>query len=179
MRSIPMPSIGVVMALGAALALAGCASGRSRAPRPQGPAFHPAVEMLAPYDFNHDGQITRGEMEKGLKADFDRADTNHDGRLDEDEVRAVNQRRLARDASTASPLVDWNHDGYVDFDEFANAPRSLFDQLDTDGNGVLSAAELKAARAGSAQPRNPAAGEQRRGRRNGGSGGDSPDGDGD
>ena len=76
------------------------------------------------YDANHDGTLTRAELEAGLKADFDAADTNHDGRLDIDEVRAVNQARWSADSSAASPLVDWNHDGYVDFNEFAAAPRA-------------------------------------------------------
>ena len=70
-------------------------------------------------------------MEAGLKADFAAADTNHDGVLELDEVRAVNDKRWSEDASASSPLVDWNHDGVVDFDEFAATARSLFDQMDT------------------------------------------------
>ena len=158
----------------AALALAGCASGPHRHKPP--PQWHPAVNMLLHDDFNHDGTITRGEMEKGLHEDFARDDTNHDGRLDEDEVRAVNQRRWAKDASTTSPLVDWNHDGYVDFQEFAAAPRSLFDELDSNSNGALSPAELKAARA-TPQPPRPHHARPRRGGRGGD--GRRPGGDGD
>jgi Ca2+-binding EF-hand superfamily protein len=125
------------------LALAGCASSRHRhRGEDHRPRWHPPVNMLLRYDFNHDGSITRSEMEQGLLADFDAADTNHDGRLEPGEVRAVNEMRWRRDASTTSPLVDWNHDGVVDFDEFAATPRSLFDQLDTDGNGILSPKEL-------------------------------------
>lgn len=141
MRSI-VGIAGLCVALALALALAGCGTDRHRRDE-RLVRWHPPVEMLLRYDFNHDGSITRSEMEQGLLADFTAADTNHDGRLDPDEVRAVNQMRWSRDASTTSPLVDWNHDGYVDFDEFAAAPRSLFDQLDTDGNGILSPAELK------------------------------------
>jgi Ca2+-binding EF-hand superfamily protein len=164
----------ILMSACVALALAGCASGRHRhKPRPQ---WHPAVNMLLADDANHDGTITRAEMEKGLHRDFARDDTDHDGRLNEDEVRTVNQRRWAKDASTTSPLVDWNHDGYVDFDEFAAAPRSLFAEIDRDGNGVLSPAELKAARAGS-RPEAPHHARPRGRRR--GEGGRRPGGDGD
>ena len=104
--------------------------------------FHPPVDILLAYDANHDGSVTRAEMEAGLRADFARVDTNHDGVLEKDEVRAVNESRWNADASTASPLVDWNHDGVVDFDEFAATARSLFVQLDTDGDGVLTPSEL-------------------------------------
>jgi len=104
--------------------------------------FHPPVDILRAYDANHDGSVTRAEMEAGLRADFAKADTNHDGALDKDEVRAVNAARWNSDASTASPLVDWNHDGVVDFDEFAATARSLFMQLDTNGDGVLSPDEI-------------------------------------
>ncbi len=86
--------------------------------------FHPAVELLERYDADHDGIVTRAEMEAGLKAEFAAADKNHDGRLDEDETRAVNEARWGEGLSTTSTLVDWNHDGYVDFQEFANTARS-------------------------------------------------------
>jgi len=160
----------------AALALAGCASGGPRRPGP--PQWHPPVDMLLQYDANHDGMVTRAEMERGVHAAFTRADTNHDGHLDEDEVRAVNQQRWKEDASTASPLVDWNHDGDVDFNEFAATPRSLFAQLDADSDGTLSPVELKAGRAGPPTPK-----QEREHRPPGepGSGppGDDGDGDGD
>src|SRR5882762_4171912 len=114
-----------------ALALAGCAdNGPPPEPRDKPAPFHPPIEILLRYDANHDGILTRAEMEAGLKADFATADTDHDGRLDEDETRAVNEKRWSENASTTSTLVDWNQDGYVDFNEFAGTARSLFAELD-------------------------------------------------
>lgn len=153
----------------AAFALSGCGLfGHSGPHRPREAEWHPPVGMLLRYDFNHDGSITRAEMEKGLREDFAKADTDHDGVLSEDEVRAVNEKRWADDASAASPLVDWDHDGIIDFDEFAAAPRSLFAQMDANGDGVLSPQELHPAPA--AEPRRPPQTDPRR--RGGGEDGD-------
>ena len=124
-----------------ALALAGCGGDKPHPPNPD-LSWHPQAAMLSQYDANHDGIVTRGEMEAGLKHDFAAADANRDGKLDPDEARVVNEQRLSLDQSTASPLVDWNQDGFIDFQEFATTPRSLFDQLDTNGDGKLTPDEL-------------------------------------
>jgi hypothetical protein len=137
--------------LGLALVLAGCAGG-DRPPREppedKGKPFHPPIEILERYDADHDGTITRAEMEAGLKADFDAADTNHDGRLDADETRAVNEQRWSENASTTSTVVDWNQDGFVEFHEFAGTARSLFAELDADGDGKLTPKEIAPHRPG-------------------------------
>jgi hypothetical protein len=128
----------------AVLALAGCSMFGSNPPphRKQEAPYHPATDILLAYDANHDGTITRAELEAGLRADFAKADYKHLGKLDEEEARAVNQQRLATDQSTASPLVDWNHDGFIDFAEFAANARSLFDQMDRNGDGKLTPEEI-------------------------------------
>ncbi len=126
--------------------LAGCASQR---PGPEGSPgghseeeWHAPVQMLLRYADN-DGKVTRAAMEAGLRKDFDAADTNHNGVLEPDEMRAVNEKRWSEDQAAVSPLIDWNHKGYVDFDDYATTARSLFDQLDTNGDGVLTPTELK------------------------------------
>ncbi len=136
-------------AIAAIALLAACSSPRhGRGDGPDGSGgrheeeWHPPVGMLLRY-VDKDGKVTRAEMEAGLRKDFAAADTNHDGMLEPDEARAVNEARLSEDQSAASPLVDWNHDGVVDFDEFATTARSLFDELDTNGDGVLTPQELK------------------------------------
>ncbi len=170
--------IPLTLGLGAVLLLSGCASGSDR-PESQASAFRPAIKALMRFDANHDGILTRGEVEAGLRAQFARDDTNHDGRLDENEVRAVNESRWAKEGATASPLVDWNHDGYVDFAEFAAGPMSLFDQLDVNNDGVLSREELKPPRARPERPGGEQSGRHRRGGEGRGQGGGEGGGDGD
>ena len=167
------------LAVLALVLLAGCASHR---PPPEGgpgghreEEWHPPVQMLLGYA-DKDGKVTRAAMEAGLKADFAAADTNHDGVLDLDEVRAVNQKRWSEDQAAASPLVDWNHDGVVDYDEFAATARSLFDQLDTNGDGVLTPAELKPKGSGPGQGEKGGSEQRGHGGPGGGPGGGGPGG---
>jgi Ca2+-binding EF-hand superfamily protein len=129
----------VLLMLG--LALAGCASDHPRR-HAHVETFHPPIEILQKYDANRDGILTRAELEAGIKADFAAADTNHDGRLDQDETRAENQRRWSEGLSTTSTVVDWNQDGTVDFNEFAGTARSLFAQLDRKNKGQIDLKKL-------------------------------------
>jgi hypothetical protein len=102
-----------------------------------------SAALLLRYDANHDSIVTREEVEAGLKADFAAADTNGDGCLEPEEVRAENQRRLAKDGAEASPLIDWNLDGCVDEREFGNTVRSYFTLLDKTKNGRITQNELR------------------------------------
>jgi Ca2+-binding EF-hand superfamily protein len=125
----------------ATLVVAGCAG--NRPPWREEQQYRPTRGILEAYDSNHDGTITRAEMEQGLRADFAKADAKHAGCLDADQARAVNQQRWEKDQSTYSPLVDFKGTGCIDFGEFAAAPRSLFDQMDADGDGKVTPNELQ------------------------------------
>jgi Ca2+-binding EF-hand superfamily protein len=120
----------------------GCAGPRHQAAQE---VWHPPSEMLEKYA-DKNGVVTRAAMEAGLRVDFAAADENHDGCLDASEARAVNAERWKENQSTASPLIDFHHNGCIDFDEFAATPRSLFDQLDKNGDGKLTPKELHAGR---------------------------------
>ena len=124
------------------LCLASCASHEPKHPHDVELPKHLPTAMLILYAAP-DGSLTRAQMEAGLRRDFDKFDANHNGCLDETEIRAINQDLWKQDASTASPLIDFKHNGCVDFDEFAATPRSLFEQLDRDGTGKLTAQQLK------------------------------------
>lgn len=149
----------------AALAIfaAGCSSTPNQPRRHQEAPWHPAVAIVEKYA-DKNGVVTRAAMEAGLKADFDLIDVHHAGCLDEDEVRAENQRRWQLDASTYSPLIDFKHTGCVDFQEYAETARSLFDQLDRNGDGKLMPNELHPGAANPATaPSAPAGGHHRGG----------------
>jgi Ca2+-binding EF-hand superfamily protein len=136
--------------LAAGLLLAGCGGGQRQPPPWMRPAeklrdenYHGGpVSMLTRYDANHDGVLTRDELIAGLKAEFAAHDVKHDGCLKDDQVDDINQSRVDADQSTATPLVDWNQDGCIDYTEFSAAPYSLFDQLDRNRDGKLTAQEM-------------------------------------
>jgi len=131
------------------LAVAGCGTTAPHSARWHangGPArdenWHSPNAALMKYDASHDGVLTRAELLAGLKEEFSAYDTDHNNCLGVDEVRAINQARVKQDASQATPLVDWNQDGCIDFHEYSGATISLFDSLDTDGDGQLTAKEI-------------------------------------
>ncbi len=102
-----------------------------------------SAQILARYDTNHDGVVTREEMDTGCKADFDAADTKHDGKLNAAEIAAENQLRLRRDGGQAAPVRDWNGDGYVDLSEFCNAAHAYFTTLDTKNTGAVKISQMR------------------------------------
>ncbi len=123
------------------------------------------------------GTLTKAELIAGLKADFDRLDTNHNGCLTADQAAAINgrahrRRSVHRHAAcrTGTRMVAST------CANFPPAAYSLFDQLDKNGDGKISPQEFdptKKPGAGAA-PAQPQA--QTRGRR--GNGGAPPGGSG-
>jgi hypothetical protein len=147
-----MSVVAKIMIVGVAAAcLAACSSGRSR---PQVDLMDRSrdIFLLLRYDTNNDRQISKDEMEAGLKADYAKADANSDGKLTSDEVQAENQRRWNAEGPQSSPLMDWNQDGNVSMAEFGNAVHSLFATVDKDTDNVVTVAELQAPRGDRPKP---------------------------
>ncbi len=133
-------------ALSAAVLVAACAGDPPRTQPGLVDRTHPGVrspgESLLRFDANKDGSVTTAEFNAGLRAEFAAADTNRDGVLDLAEMRAVNAARLKDEGSMATPLIDWNQDGHIDLQEFSAAPKSLFTQIDLNGDGTLDPDEI-------------------------------------
>jgi hypothetical protein len=146
-RSVGLAGLTAVAAL-----LAAC-SHHGSAPPPDLMDRSRDIFLLLRYDANNDRQVTRAEMEAGLKAQYAAADTNHDGKLTSDEVQAENQRRWSQEGPQSSPLMDWNQDGNVDFEEFSGAVHSLFIAVDRNKDDVVTVKELQSPRAVAPPPK--------------------------
>jgi len=102
------------------------------------------------FDTNQDGKITAEEW-KGRPETFQLLDENKDGVITREELtpkgpargRRGNRPdlRSGKDSARFLEQYDTNHDGQVTKEEFPHERR--FSEIDADGNGILSDAEIK------------------------------------
>ena len=116
-----------------------------------------AEAEFARVDTNKDGQMSRAEIEvfqtarltealnARTKAVFAELDSDKNGQLSAAEFAKLNPPRKADAASVLA--VDSNKDGQVSLAEHRAAALKTFDGLDANKNGILTAAEVDAARA--------------------------------
>ncbi len=99
---------------------------------------HPAYE----WDLNDNGAVTKEEYKAYREGIFTTADEDRNGVVDEDEwddIRDDNETGIRRAAFIA---LDFDGNGVLTFGEIMALPESDFDALDTNGDTVISSAEL-------------------------------------
>jgi hypothetical protein len=186
MKRILLASVAVVAVVGVAVAAGEATSSAHPGARPEGHrmmgmhhhrgAMHGA--MLARYDANGDGSITRSEIDAGLTKDFKSADTDRNNKLSSAELKAFMEARHAemkakmgmpdepgdkakndgepgKDGAKSAehnmdPVkhLDWNLDGSLSFEEVSAPVRLLAMQLDHDASGTITATDLLGLRGG-------------------------------
>jgi Ca2+-binding EF-hand superfamily protein len=116
--------------------------------QPGGMRMQMQLPNFADLDKNKDKKLSHEEASQLPPQFFDRFDTNHDGFIDEEEWNAMRTRFAGgpggggpRTGESLTKLLDANADGKVSREEFAKIV-SLFDTLDKDHNGELTAEEL-------------------------------------
>jgi Ca2+-binding EF-hand superfamily protein len=129
----------------AALAVASSAAFAAVAAEGHGPRGAIA-ERLKQADTDGNGMLSREEAKAlpMISKHFDEIDTNHEGQVTAEELRAFHEKRQAE----RWKKLDTDGDGRISRAEAqANAPRLFehFDEIDANKDGFLSADELRAA----------------------------------
>ncbi len=104
-------------------------------------------EWLTRIDIDGDGKVTREEWAAHQAAGFNRVDTNQDGKLTMAEMMAALQPQRESEAAKVFQRWDLNKDGFVARDEFLGRDFPGFKMLDTDGDGFITADDLRNRRA--------------------------------
>jgi Ca2+-binding EF-hand superfamily protein len=113
-------------------------------------------EQFKMMDANKDGKVSPTEHANGAKEMFNSMDANRDGKVTADEMDAVQPKAKPGESRSAPgklhgmssvdkiKVVDANKDGVLTGDEHSEGSRNMFKELDTDSDGSLSLAELRA-----------------------------------
>ncbi|MBO9476650.1 EF-hand domain-containing protein [Shimia sp. R11_0] len=113
----------------------------------------PTLAAADDWDMDADGTITWAEVEETRKRIFETFDKDGDGALDNAEYTAFDEARAAEAESNPTSLAkravaglsrantDLNLDGRVTRAEMDTAMRAWFDNIDKDGDGVITKGE--------------------------------------
>jgi len=108
----------------------------------------PVAMMIAAFDDDHDGKVTRDELRKGVQHSFDTIDTAHGGKMGY--VGFADWAKLWLGDANALPSpfeTDANGDNQITLDELQAKFAQIFTRLDKDKDGVLTRTELLTIRA--------------------------------
>jgi Ca2+-binding EF-hand superfamily protein len=110
------------------------------------------TQTLMALDKNGDGKIDKSELPERMQGMLTRGDTNKDGVLSGDEVRAIAKAQVEANLAADPPpplrqdlvtaALDSNHDHVISADEIAHAPASLR-TLDKNSDGRITEDEVR------------------------------------
>lgn len=109
-----------------------------------------ADRFLGVFDLNHDGKVTRDEMNKAVATRFAAA-THGAGSMTQDQFAAMHTQQFQQHTAQMFRRLDWNSDGKLSLDEYTGPQRVRFEMMDRDGKGAESCASDPIQRA-SSQP---------------------------
>ncbi len=109
-----------------------------------------AERMIERFDTDGDGAISTEEVEAMKAAKFAEADANGDGGLTMEEIEAWHEaqreKRMQARKERMFDKRDTNGDGVISIDEFEDRGMPMFERLDADEDGEITAEELAAMR---------------------------------
>ena len=123
----------------------------------------PVAMMIATFDDDHDGKVTRAELTRGVQRSFEAIDTAHSGKLGYIAFADWATRWLGDANALPSAFeTDGNGDNQITLDELQARFAQIFARLDKDHDGVLTRADLLTIRADAGRSFDP--GKRKRGR---------------
>jgi len=105
-----------------------------------------ADRFLGSFDLNHDGKVTRDELNKADGTRFAAA-AHGASALTSEQFGAAHTQQYQQSTARMFRRLDWNGDGKLTLDEYAGPQRARFETMDRDGRGseACPAAVQKAA----------------------------------
>ncbi len=95
-----------------------------------------AGKFLAEYDANHDGKVTRDEMNKVLGAEFAQA-SGGGQTINQAQFVALRMKDLRSRTDQMFHRADWNGDNRLSLEEYLPSERMRFEYADKDGTGII------------------------------------------
>lgn len=95
-------------------------------------------------DLNHDGKVTRAELDQALHQQF--AAAAKGGFLTKDQFEDMQHSRAEVTSGRAFARLDTNHDGKLSLQEFAAYAQRTFERMDRNHDGTITADEMSSRR---------------------------------
>ena len=123
--------------------------GANNAPSPQGhrsrrSGSRGAGSFCARDDLNHDGKVTRAELDQALHRQF--ASAAKGSALGKDQFEGMQYSRAETTSGRAFQRLDANHDGKLTLQEFAASQEKTFARMDRNGDGTITRDEMTSSR---------------------------------
>jgi Ca2+-binding EF-hand superfamily protein len=95
-------------------------------------------------DLNHDGKVTRAELDQALHQQF--AAAAKGGAMNRDQFTGMQSTRAQQTSGRTFRRLDQDHDGKLTFAEFSVTPQRTFERMDKNGDGVITRDEMQSSR---------------------------------
>jgi Ca2+-binding EF-hand superfamily protein len=89
------------------------------------------------YDLNHDGKVTRDEMNRVLAQEFSQV-AGRAPAIAREQFIAYRLKNLRQHTQQMFRRADWNNDGRLSLEEYMTSERTRFERADREGAGVVS-----------------------------------------